>query len=308
MPTDELESQLRSTLARAAADFENPDQARQRLLQRDYHPRQGNRRLAAGVTAGAALVVGLVAVIAAIGHGPATKVTPLGAPALRTRLLAAIDTASGDILYTRGGPAPGGGTWQSPAYPQPGQKVRIRILGLGSGGAIFKDGEYSFTMPPGNDDANSYASDLGQGGRQLSGTVIDVNHFRHLWGEWHAKVVLGFTLDAAGIRGEIASGQFKVVGLTELHGRKAVELAISVPPSSEAAPHVTAARLWVDATSYLPLQQYLRMSNGQQNVTQYTFLPPTAENLVKLSPVIPTGYTRAGRTQVTGPKPKTIKK
>ena len=32
MPTDELESQLRSTLARAAADFENPEQARQRLL------------------------------------------------------------------------------------------------------------------------------------------------------------------------------------------------------------------------------------------------------------------------------------
>ena len=41
MPTDELESQLRSTLARAAADFENPDQARQRLLQRDYHPGGG---------------------------------------------------------------------------------------------------------------------------------------------------------------------------------------------------------------------------------------------------------------------------
>ena len=49
MPTDELESQLRSTFARAAADFENPGQARQRLLQRDYHPRRGNRRLAAGL-------------------------------------------------------------------------------------------------------------------------------------------------------------------------------------------------------------------------------------------------------------------
>jgi hypothetical protein len=41
MPTDELESQLRRTLARAAADFENPGQARQRLLQRDYHPPPG---------------------------------------------------------------------------------------------------------------------------------------------------------------------------------------------------------------------------------------------------------------------------
>src|ERR1039458_8637300 len=128
MPTEELENQLRSTLARAAADFENPGQARQRLLQRDYHPRRRDRRLAAGITTGAALIVGLVAVIAAVGHGPATKATPLAAPALRTRLLAAIDTASGDILYARGGPAPGGGTWQSPAYPRPGQKVHIRIL------------------------------------------------------------------------------------------------------------------------------------------------------------------------------------
>ena len=62
MPTDELEAELRRTLARTAADFESLDQARQRLLQRDYHPRLGNLRLAAGIVAGAAgvgLVVGL---------------------------------------------------------------------------------------------------------------------------------------------------------------------------------------------------------------------------------------------------------
>ncbi len=308
MPTDELESQLRSTLARAAADFGNPDQARQRLLQRDYHPRRGNRRLAAGITTSAALVVGLAAVIAAVGHGPATNATPLAAPALRTRLLAAIDTASGDVLYAHGGPAPGGGTWQSPAYPRPGQKVHVRILGLGSGGTVFKDGEYSFTMPSGNDGAHSYTSNLDQGGLQLSGTVMDVNHSRHLWGVWHSRLVLGFTLDAAGIRAEIANGQFKVVGPTEVHGQRAVELKINVPPSNEASPHVTTARLWVDATTYLPMQQFVRMSNGEQNVTGYTFLPPAARNLAKLRPVIPAGYTRAGRTQVTGPEPKTIKK
>ena len=268
-------------------------------------PRRDVRR--AGLALGAAGALTAVAVIAAVTHGPATRPTSLGGPALRTHLLAAIDTASGDILYAHGGPAPGGGTWQSPAYPQPGQTVHIRILGLGLGGAIFKDVEYSFTMPSRNDGANSYTSDLDQGGLQLSGTVMDVNHFRHLWGEWHAKLVLGFTLDAAGIRAEIADGQFTVVGPAELHGKKAVELEISVPPSSEAPPHVTAARLWVDATTYLPMQQYLRMSNGQQNVTDYTYLPPTPGNLAKLRPEIPAGYTRAGRTQVTGPKPEAAK-
>ncbi|MGI8452223.1 MAG: hypothetical protein ACR2MP_34570 [Streptosporangiaceae bacterium] len=264
--------------------------------------------LRASLALGAAGAVTAVAVIAAVAHGPATKATPLAAPALRTRLLAAIGTASGDILYAHGGPAPGGGTWQSPAYPQPGQKVHIRILGLGSGGTIFKDGEYTFTMPSRNGAANRYASNVDQGGLQLSGTVMAVNHFRHVWGEWHSNFVLGFTLDAAGIRAEIANGQLKVVGPTELHGQKAVELEINLPPNNEAPPHDSTARLWVDATTYLPMQQFLRMSNGQQNVTDYTFLPPTAKNLANLRPEIPAGYTRAGRTQVTGPKPKTIKK
>ena len=169
---------------------------------------------------------------------------------------------------------------------------------------MFKDGEESFTMPSGNEPADSYIYDLDQGGLQLSGTIMAVNHFRHVWGEWHAAFILGFGLDAAGVRAEIASGQFKVVGPAELHGQKAVELKINVPANNEAPPHVTAARLWVDATTYLPMRQYVRMSTGEMNVTDYTFLPPTPVNLAKLRPEIPAGYTRAGRTQVTGPKPK----
>jgi hypothetical protein len=75
MPTDELENELRRTLARTAADFESLDQARQRLLQRDYHPRRGNRWLAAGITAGAAggavvLSLGLSGVFGSTSHQP----------------------------------------------------------------------------------------------------------------------------------------------------------------------------------------------------------------------------------------------
>ena len=306
MPTDELESQLRSTLARAAADFENPEQARQRLLRRNYHPRRGNRRLAAGITTGAALVVGLAAVIAAVAHGPATKAPPIAAPALRARLLAAIDNASGDILYT---PAPGqplrGG--QYPAFPRPGQEVHVRVgPAVGSDGKVYKDGEYSFTMPSETAQRNyinHYTANLDQGGLRLSGTVMVVNHFRHVWGEWHSKFILGFTLDAAAIRAEIANGQFVVVGLTELHGQRAIELKINVPPNNEAPPHVTGERMWVNATTYLPMRDSTRWSNGQRSVADYVFLPPTPENLAKLRPVIPAGYTRAGRIQVTGPKP-----
>src|ERR1017187_3372994 len=211
--------------------------------------------LRAGLALGAAgavtaVAVTAVAVIAAVAHGPATKATPLAAPALRTRLLAAIDTASVD-----------------------------------------------------------------QGGLQLAGTILAVNHTRHVWGQWHGNFVLGFPLDAAGIRAEIANGQLNVAGSAKLNGQQAVELEITLPPSNEAPPHVTTARLWVDATSYLPMQQFLRLSDGEQNVTDYTFLAPTAENLAKLRPEIPAGYTQAGYpqagytqagyTQVTGPQPKT---
>jgi hypothetical protein len=62
MPTEELENALRSTLARAAADIQDPAQARQRLLQRDYRPGHGHRKLAAGITAttaAAGVVLGL---------------------------------------------------------------------------------------------------------------------------------------------------------------------------------------------------------------------------------------------------------
>jgi hypothetical protein len=260
--------------------------------------------LRAGLALGAAGAVAAAAVIAAVAHGPATKATPIAAPALRARLLAAIDTASGDILYTHGGPAPGGGTWQSPAYPQPGQEVHFHVLGLGSDGTVFKDLEYSFTMPSEtalHDYINNYTADLDQGGLQLSGTVIWVDRRSHVWGQDHSKFILGFTLDAAGIRAEIANGQFTVIGQTELHGRQAIELKINVPPNNEAPPHTTAERLWVNATTYLPMREYTRMSNGQQSVTDYAFLPPTPENLAKLRPVIPVGYTRASRAQV--PKP-----
>jgi hypothetical protein len=102
------------------------------------------------------------------------KAKAIAAPAstLRTRLLAAIDTTSGDILYAHGSQAADGGTWQWPAYPQPGQGVHLRVLGLDSNGAVFEDGEYSFPMPPGND----ATSDLDQGGLQLSGSLMAVNH------------------------------------------------------------------------------------------------------------------------------------
>ena len=267
---------------------------------RSWHlsPRVPRRHaLRATLALGAAGAVAAAAVIAAVAHNPATNATLITAPALRARLLAAIDTVSGDILYTPapGGPLVGG---QYPAYPRPGQEVHVRVgPAVGSDGKVYKDGERSFKMPSAtalHHYINNYTANLDQGGLQLSGTVMRVDHFRHVWSECHSTFILGFTLGAAGIRAEIANGQFTVIGRTELNGQSAVELKFNVPPNNEAPSHVTAERMWVSATTYLPMRDYTRWSNGQQSVFDYVFLPPTAERLAKLRPVIPAGYTRAG--------------
>lgn len=62
MPTAELERELRRAFAEAAAGYQHPELARQRLLQRNYRAGGGPRRLTAGLTsvaAAGAVVLGL---------------------------------------------------------------------------------------------------------------------------------------------------------------------------------------------------------------------------------------------------------
>ena len=93
-----------------------------------------------------------------------------------------------------------------------------------------------------------------------------------------------------------------VIGRTGLRGRPAIELGMSLASAPGAAVYVTTARLWVNAATYLPMRQALRFSDGKQDVTDYTFLPPTAANLADLSPVIPPGYHRTWQFPGHGPK------
>jgi hypothetical protein len=288
-----MSSDLEELAREGMRQFTTTMQVSPDLAARTFVRHRRRRAVRASLALGAAGALAATAVIAAVAHGPATKATPIAAPVLRARLLAALDTVSGDILYAHAPGAPLGGG-QYPAYPQPGQEVHVRVgPDVGSDGKVYKDGEYSFTMPAANPYAN-YTANLDQGGLQLSGTVMVVNHFRHLWRECPSTFVLGFTLDPAGIRAELADGQFTVIGPTELNGQQAIELQINVPPNNEAPPHIVAERMWVNATTYLPMREWQRMSNGQQSAVDYVFLPPTQANLAKLRPVIPAGYTRAG--------------
>ena len=97
MITDEVENELRRTFARADAEIAVPDQARERLLHRDYHPRRGNRRLAAGITAvaaAAALVLGL-GLSGVLGSGSAHRTGTI-----RTAAFTLVNNANGTATLT----------------------------------------------------------------------------------------------------------------------------------------------------------------------------------------------------------------
>jgi len=91
MPTEELENELRGALARAAADIQDPEQAGQRLLGRDYRPGRGHRRLAAGAAATAAGAVALsLGLTGAFGSAPAR-----GSGTIRTTAFTLVEQPNG---------------------------------------------------------------------------------------------------------------------------------------------------------------------------------------------------------------------
>ena len=97
MPTDELEHELRRAFASAAAGYQHPEQARQRLLQRNYRPGSGHRRLTAGITAAAAagsVVLGL-GLSGGIGSSPAR-----GTGTIRTAAFTITRNANGTATLT----------------------------------------------------------------------------------------------------------------------------------------------------------------------------------------------------------------
>ena len=250
--------------------------------------------LAAALAATAAAAVALTSLL----PGPRAGGGLAAAPSLRARLLAAIDAARGEILMTQGrpsGPGQHGGSDQTltyPWYPRPGQQVRIHTLGLSADGKLFRDDESIFTMPAGHGTPAINPID-GEADLTVTGTYIGIYPPRHAWGEWHhLTLTLGLPADAAGIRHQLTAGQFKIIRRGVADGHKAIELGLTGLSSSRAGLHATAARLWVDPASYLPLRQVLQFSTGRQYMTDYRFFPPTAANLAKLRPVIPAGYHR----------------
>ena len=97
MPTDELEHELRLALAAAAAGYQHPEQARQRLLQHNYRPGSGHRRLTTGIAAAAvagSVMLGL-GLSGSLGSSPAP-----GTGTIRTAAFTLTRNANGTATLT----------------------------------------------------------------------------------------------------------------------------------------------------------------------------------------------------------------
>jgi hypothetical protein len=256
------------------------------------------RRAVPALTGAVAVTAAVVVAVTSLTAGSQAGGGVSAAHSLRAHLLAAIDAARGDILSAQGqpsGPGQHGGSGQTltyPWYPRSGQQVRIHTLGWGADGKLFQDYESIFTMPAGHGTPAMNPVD-GDADLTVNGTYLQVCPARHTWGKWqHNTQIVGLSADAAGLRRQLANGQFKIIRRGVVDGHKAIELGMTGLNPRMTGLHATAALMWVDAASYLPLRQVLRFSTGRVYMADYRFLAPTAANLAKLRVVIPPGYHR----------------
>jgi hypothetical protein len=98
MISGELENELRKTFARAGAESAIPDQARERLLQHDYRPGRGTRRLAASITTTAAAAAALVLGLSLSGVIGSAVAHPAGT--IRTAAFTLVSNADGTATLT----------------------------------------------------------------------------------------------------------------------------------------------------------------------------------------------------------------
>jgi hypothetical protein len=95
----------------------------------------------------------------------------------------------------------------------------------------------------------------------------------------------------------LESGAFRLVGATTINGAPVLYFRMSqglpTPPSFEGA---VTDNLWVDASTYLPVLQEMKLGSIVTSRTTYELLPRSAANLAKLDLAIPPGFTHRTMT------------
>jgi hypothetical protein len=215
-----------------------------------------------------------------------------GAPApkpasVQLAILAAVTTASSDILYFRRSsqgtaPALEVQEWFWPSQPVPGRPVHMLVVER-AGLEI----EISFTAAAGDQYTAGRST-----GPAITGTEVIVDSQARTWSTQRGAIILPRLPTATSVtllREEIAAHVWTVIGATKLAGQSAIELI-----TTRTGANGLRERLWVSARSYLPMRLVKQNWNGAGSTLQYDFeyLPATSAALATLTPAIPPGYER----------------
>ncbi len=258
-PPPEAQARQRAALFQSmeAADRARPGPAR-------WRPRRGGWFLAIAGAAAAA-VIG-VAVVSGWLSSPRTSSHPPGvAPgtsAVLTAVTRALAGTSGDI-----------------------EEVRSTVL------AVQLDSTAWVDIATG-----ACRTDTAVGGKPTltvfveDGHAVIVDYGHRQWWSRSSEGVTCAPLTPQTIEQDVAAGRYSLAGHAIIDGRRALRL-VSTTTTSGLHPVTKLTTLWVDATTYLPIQ-----STSTGHVTEKTvfaWLPATASNRAVLKIAVPAGFRHA---------------
>ena len=305
MPTEELENELRRMLARAAADIPDPEQARQRLLQRNYRPGRGHRRVAAGITAATAAA----AVVLGLGLSGAFGSAPAGPGGQQAQTAAYVVSRAESALAA----ASSRDLVESARWSISG--ARVNVSGLAPNSSQFAEWTYRQRSKLVSYGANGQPTSL-EGSVTVPNcssacrtTQTSVDYQDRTWTRLtYTAVALALPSEcaraeleaespgisngdaAATLRTALRCGQFTLAGTTLVDGVEALELKLG-PKPGPVRTTTTSETIWVNPSSYLPVRSVATARPGGTVHVDYRWLAPSPANVAELNVTIPPGFT-----------------
>jgi len=120
-----------------------------------------------------------------------------------------------------------------------------------------------------------------------NGQAVIIDHANRQWWSRNSQGVTCAPLTPQAIEQDVAAGRCSLAGHSVIDGRQALRL-VSTTTTSGLHPVTKPTTLWVDATTYLPIQS---TSTGHvTDTTVFAWLPATAANQAVLKIAVPTGF------------------
>lgn len=120
-----------------------------------------------------------------------------------------------------------------------------------------------------------------------NGQAVIIDHANRQWWSRNSDGVTCAPLTPQTIEHDVAAGRYNLAGHAIIDGRRALRL-VSTTTTSGLHPVTKPTTLWVDATSYLPIQS---TSTGHlTETTVFAWLPATVANQAVLKIAVPAGF------------------